>query len=756
MTEVLVQPVVHGKLASLRRGLRARLAAEGAAWLALAAAAAVLLTLGIDWLLRLERPQRVGMAAIVLAALAWVVWRQLIRPLRARMSDEALALLVERRHKALGDRLISAIQFEKTPPAAGLSRAMIHHASAQANTMMDGVAVGELIERRALRRTAMAALCAAMLLGGLWAWQTDVMNLWFRRNVLLASDAVAAWPQKTYITIEGADADGVFNVVRGDDLKVRITVEGQELPDSLTLHAKYPSVGRTQEELKPQTPDRRVYLKVFEAVSEPMEFYVTGGDDNRSRRRPCQVRLIDPPSLTELKLTIVPPAYMNRPPVPVDGSGGTVSAPAGSRVEFSGAATKNLSNVRVMIDDVKAGGGTIELRRQESGPALPRGVRGTFVIPGANKSAARSLRFELTDSDGHINRRGAVCTLAVQADLAPNIELKRHAIGTRITPGAVVPLIADIKDDCGLQSAFSTVSVQGRTGEPATQPVEISPPGTRAFATVRPGRLGEAPPEGKPHLVDLRPRQLKPGEIVTIDLRATDSMPPELGGPNTGRSNVIDLKVVKPDELKDELSMRQKALAGEFIQALSLQEDARAKTAAAAASIGDGIPPELSQQLLEGSRMQATVASQTARVSDVLASIGEEMLYNDLLGTKELAELKSLVISLEALQKPMMECSALLNGARQVTDAAEVKKQTEQIASVQLAIKQQMQELLAKMQTLERVQEVVRLLQDVLNWSQGLGEGIQKAVDRDTGAIFSPTTTKPTSEPAGPSRIKVE
>src|SRR5207244_5254631 len=60
-------------------------------WLALALGAA---DLALDWLFRMDRPQRAVILVLMVAALVWAVHRWLVRPLSLAMSDGALALSV--------------------------------------------------------------------------------------------------------------------------------------------------------------------------------------------------------------------------------------------------------------------------------------------------------------------------------------------------------------------------------------------------------------------------------------------------------------------------------------------------------------------------------------------------------------------------------------------------------------------------------------------------------------------------------------
>src|SRR5262249_26017906 len=101
------------RLAHLRRQIATWFWVEGLArvlWLALAIFAA---DLAIDWLFRMDRPQRGVMLALMLGGLAWGVYRWLVKPLSLSPSDDALALQVESANKQLGQGLITALQLAR-------------------------------------------------------------------------------------------------------------------------------------------------------------------------------------------------------------------------------------------------------------------------------------------------------------------------------------------------------------------------------------------------------------------------------------------------------------------------------------------------------------------------------------------------------------------------------------------------------------------------------------------------------------------
>ena len=218
----LVPAEIRGKLHALRRALSARLTLEGLAWTALALVALVFVTMGLDYLFRLERELRGIIMALAVAGVGAVVWRQLIRPLRVPMDISELAVLVERRFRQLGDRLVSAVDFSRRSDteAVGLSATMVRRMADEAQALSLPLRFQDVVERRGIFRTWSLAGCALGLLLGFGIWQSDLLGRWFQRNVLFAD---VSWPQETYLTVQGGPD---FAVLRGDDLEVLAEIDG--------------------------------------------------------------------------------------------------------------------------------------------------------------------------------------------------------------------------------------------------------------------------------------------------------------------------------------------------------------------------------------------------------------------------------------------------------------------------------------------------------------------------------------------------
>ena len=83
------------------------------------------------------------MLVLIAGALGWLVYRRLVRPLSATMSDDALALQVEAANKQLGQSLISALQLARMDdvesrgmsPRARARRRSLRHAGRRARQL---------------------------------------------------------------------------------------------------------------------------------------------------------------------------------------------------------------------------------------------------------------------------------------------------------------------------------------------------------------------------------------------------------------------------------------------------------------------------------------------------------------------------------------------------------------------------------------------------------------------------------------------
>src|SRR5262245_1487132 len=104
---------VTARLSRLRGAIPTLFALDGVSRLFLALAAFVVVTFLLDWSLILPAGVRVFLLVAGLAGFGVLAWQRLFYPLGVKITDDDLALFVERHFPELNDRLISAIQLTR-------------------------------------------------------------------------------------------------------------------------------------------------------------------------------------------------------------------------------------------------------------------------------------------------------------------------------------------------------------------------------------------------------------------------------------------------------------------------------------------------------------------------------------------------------------------------------------------------------------------------------------------------------------------
>ncbi|MCY2930228.1 MAG: hypothetical protein NTV86_12175 [Planctomycetota bacterium] len=754
--ETALHPEILGKLSLLRRRLRGRLAAEGAAAALLVLVAGALATLALDWSLSLERPARIVLVALWAAGLAVTLWRRLVGPLTAPMTTRDLALLVEDRHRQIGDRLISAVQFDSTGHHGPESPALVARVIAQTNEMVAGLDVADIVERRFGRRLVLAAACAIGLLAGLCLWQGPLMACWFQRNLLLGE---TPWPQDIYLTVTVPGQEGPdYVAVRGEDLRLlvqaRRTTTSVAWPDEVTLHVQ----GWDSQKIEPARSDASRFVHTLRGVNEEFAFYVTCDRDKLDRQRPHRVRVIDPPGLKDVTFVVRYPAYMVRdePTETLAGPRSGISVPVGAEVSVRALATKDITRARLHLE--AAGVETVTDMtispaevRGEAAPR-PRLLSGQFALPPGEWKESRGLRISLEDTDKAANPRAAMYRVEPRADKAPEVRLGSYDIGRKITARATIPLSVSVKDDNGLADVWAELGKKADFASPGRWPLLGKAVGARQFASPDPARTSERGYE--PFKLDIEPLGLKADDQadVYVRVRAADNMPSALfGGPNVAASDKVLVFTVVPDDVvSDILLQRQRGLRVDLAAAREEQGKALAKTQAAEKALPDRAQ---AAEALEGSaRGQQGVSASCSRVAEGFVQVLTEMV-NNRLGTPKAHDVLSreVIEPLRAVVADGLTVEGSARAAVKETDPAKLRAQIAEIQRLQ-------QQMLARMDRILDTMEQAASLQEAINRATTIRKALTEVQDKtrdwlegELRGIVAPEdggATRPATQPA--------
>ncbi len=793
---------ISERLAGLRRKLTFWFLIEGLGRVLLWTLVIFAIDFVIDWGVHLERSQRSVLWLLMAAALAVLIYRKILVPLTSYVGDDALLLQVEKKHKDLGESVISAAQFSRISDVErmGVSRSMVDATIRHGVEQAGRVNFGDVINASAgtinmLLLVVALALCTGL---GVGIATSPLLRIWFERNLLLAD---TQWPQRTYLEIHGLK-DGVVQIPRGENWTQIVTVREDSEVVPVNVFVEFAGFGRPPQAMK-HGEDERSFETVFTNVIEEFQFRVRGGDALSPK---IQVRLVEPPAFDKLTMEVKLPAYAGSVVEELPPGKGPYYVIIGSELNIRGQANKELSAAALVIEpDLQAlvkrsmvttadtqlpsiadlqnkfGSPTLrlELKLADSKSAESKSVEGQLApwLPKSSDKpwaehvaalldglkAAPALvpgkyTLELTDAGGLTSKRPATFVVMVKEDREPRLnDARLVGVSGMIVPKAIVHYTARVLDD------YSVTKVQlayRARGEDFDAPELNGALPIASLADKLPAKSLKVE-----DALEVSELKLAPGSSLTLYIEATDNDAVNVSGPKTGKSADFAMRIVTEEQLRTDLLRREKEQRQEFERILKNQEDLITDLAALAAGVAGtaNFTDEQRLQLMAVQKRQNLVATNTGGVATVLEAITTEVINNRLeeAGGKLESRLREKIIApMRRIAEQQVDDTVLLmEKARRVAetekerDAALVAAQEQQqeiIAS--------MKDILANMAKAEGYQEAINLLYELEKAQKEVFERTQREkaernkralenggkVEEEKPGEAKPTETKPT------------
>lgn len=708
----ITRPIAE-RLAALRGQLKRWVFVDGLArWIWLLIGIAVL-DMALDRLFKMDFAQRLIVLVLVAIALgAWLVWR-VLRPATKTISDDALLLQVEARHRQLQQQAISGYQLAREPnySSQGVSTQLAEATIAAGVREAQQVDFGAVLDQVRGRNNWLALLggLAALALIGVGVSQTDFLNTWFRRNVLLTNDQ---WPLATNLEVVGAES-GKLTLARGSDHRqvVRITPDSFVTNVPVSLEVDAPG-GRTIHTMKATgREDGREHAFVFHSIGSDFRFRALGGDAVTDW---IAVELVEPPAIASLELQSLLPAYTGRERELLEGSG-PHSVLVGSQLDVMVRTNKPLASCQLQLGEQRIDLTPVGSERQAFSVRLPAPAEAANDSAGV---AGGKYEFRLRDEGGLENLREFSFTLKTREDRAPDVRASLLGISGLVVPRALVPTSYNVIDEYGLAAIDFDChwTTEGETAGPNSLQVPV------ARFTGSPA----TPEKQDVAVLELEPMKLVPGTSLRFVLQAVDNQP---GGAGLGKSREFLLRVVTEEELLSDLLRREIDQRKAFQAAYDAQLEIVSQTRQLGAAPGAGLAPA---QVLEqrqgdllgihrGQRSVGTAVDAVAkRFEEFLVEVQNNRLDEE---TRKVDPNRTIAARFEneiinpIRQMDQEQVSAAVrnldNCRRSLGDPAALTKAVSETALVQEAILERMRTILAAMEDSENYQEVVNKLLEI-------------------------------------------
>lgn len=526
------------------------------------------------WIGASESPRwvRVCMLAILSAGILYLFYQNIIKRWAVRWSDHALALLIERKYPTFQSSLITTVQ--SIQPSVKNDAVADHPtrpgllAISRENALrgIESVNVEDLVLKRPLQLQlvllgfVLAISIVLLLLNPEWTY------LWSKRFFGLANDP---WPRNVSLGIEGIEFEvpsftgaenrsryllsfenGTLTYPRGQSgqLKSFASLDAKKVPESCTVYYYDADGNRGRANMRRlNATDRKQNFLLdgppLESLNQSLTMSILGGD---ARLSDLKLRVVDPPLVTGLNLDVTYPEYLQRSTQSRTGTERMeyrtgLRIPLGSSVQLSVQANKELRRCDfVIIDstkrDQKVG---IEQTVELEAPSK------TFTIPLGTLQGNLLVEMRLWDDQGVCSNRVQQYVISTIVDNPPQVDMVLDGIGSAITELALLPIVGKVRDEYDVNEIWLELA----NGEEPLRRSDIDIRGTEEIRTQIDCK----------ELRDAGTMVLQPKSTLALSLAASDyyDLSPE---PHVGRSGLIQLSIVTPDELLLLLDRREAAM----------------------------------------------------------------------------------------------------------------------------------------------------------------------------------------------------
>jgi hypothetical protein len=785
---IQLPPEVEAILAELKSRIRRYVLLEGIALAVVAVGLFFWFSLGIDAAVfsvrRLEPPRwlRVGLDLAVIGTVTGVVLLLIVLRVFRSFRTKSLALVLEKQFPELNDRLVTAVESAgQTESHAPLTSAMLERTMVDAVAALKSVDVGEVFDRRPLRRAVSAASVllvsliafAAMCPQAFARWRAGYVGLeetYWPREVELVATVLAQPGDRVRQFVEGE-----YKHPRGSDLVLLFDVPaGKKVPERVDLLYRLGG-GRGYGRATCFSAGERRFKHAIDDLLEDADFWVTAGDF--TNREAYRVRVVDPPRVDVLTAECLFPEHTKRVTLDetrklparetVSVQGTQMSLPVETDFLLRAKSNKPLVRARLQfgpheltlspndasLTTRSADGQAVQVEPISAQQAAKffDARRREFVLPfvlteSATDSAKQrfekldtplgkpfamqpdvALKIFLEDTDDIIGAEPARITIHGIADNAPSIVAELKGIGTSVTRKAEIPVAALITDDYGIKDVRFEFQVDDKEPWESRSLTKSPHDEPREFKL-------QADDDDPTERFEILKMDLEIGQKLTLTVVAHDA--DNLNGPHVARSQKFTFKIVSNEELLSLLYQRELNLRKRFEQIISEVKQTRSDLILHRSKADDAAKLSAEDKAKKAEAMNGVIASvirslhairknstETISVEESFRDIREELINNAVHTPQMLERIDEKIVKplhgLNADDYPAVDES--LGALKLILDDGRdpLPGLDESIAQIGKML-DQMDTILKEMQRLETFQEAIELLKSIIDQQQQL------------------------------------
>jgi len=524
---------VRKTLAGVREAWRRVATLEGLLLTATIVAAAVFCAVGLEATLHLAGWLRLIVLLALLGGSAGAFALLVVRPVLGDISDERVAVHIERTFPELQNGLINSVQLvkaEREHPSAGGFVSMVVARAAERSEQLE---FQKAVDRDRLKRFCAAALGASVLLAALYALSPRR----FENAVTRLLHPGSFIPTQGSVKIEKVEP-GDFSVLAGAEVPVKAVIRPVPgaRPDGKIIYRRK---GGNDESHRMRAVDAKTYIYPLRNIREEVRYRLEIGD---SQTAWFTIGVVERPEITGLDLLYRYPEYTALPEHTEENATGDIRAPVGTSVRFTVKVNKPVAEAWLQLS---------------TGTRQDLGIEGGGLVARESLKVTESCTYTINvaDSTGKVNQSPVPRHIVAETDRAPEIKIA--------APGnAEVALRNDCVFSVMASDDYRLTSVRIRYKRNA-EGEELTLHEWEEFTDPRSAALG--------HRWRIDPRNFEYGDRVIYHAEATDRS-------QTSRSREFTIKIEDPrKKLEAKLKDLEEILARVKV-ILERQKTARSRT----------------------------------------------------------------------------------------------------------------------------------------------------------------------------------
>jgi hypothetical protein len=443
---------------------------------------------------------------------------------------------------------------------------------------------------------------------------------------------------------------------------------------------------------------------VFKDIRNSMSYYFEA-DGHKSEQ--YTITVVHEPILTEVRVTLTPPAYTREQPTTLTENAGNVQALEGTKVRVQARSNNPLNAAFVQFDE------------QPKKPVAHTGRDIEFEFPALADGHYKVL---LEDSLGFATRDPLAYTIEVFQDNAPNVELLEPGEDTEMPRSQEIDLGFVAADDYGLARASLHYRKTGE-GDFASKAIALGEQKGRKEVAVA-------------HRWKIAGMSLFPGNSIEYFIEVADNN--VVTGPGIARSKTYRITVPTISQLydtaRDEEQQRDEQLqtAIEDSKQLSEQLEKLSREYVKTEKMEWTQKKEFDKALETQKGVQQKIEEAKRSLDETLQKLSENEMTSQQIGEK-LEEIRDLMeqINSDELKKYMEQM-------RQAMEKLSPEEMKQALENLQINTEEMLQRLertanlLKQLQKEQQMEELVRKSQDLMQKQGDLNEETEKSNGKDS------------------------